>query len=142
MFKIIVDTNIIVSALIKQGSNPELILSLVLSGKFVQICISDDIFTEYREVLSYGKFKKHLDSGKIKTLLSQIKRVGLQINPHIPVTESKDLSDNKFLECALEAKADFLITGNIKHFPSKKFRDTHIVTPKEFLVLIAKTIVE
>jgi predicted nucleic acid-binding protein len=45
-----------------------------------------------------------------------------------------------FLECALEAEADFLITGNTKHFPHGKFRNIQIVTPKEFLRFIASSI--
>lgn len=54
-----------------------------------------------------------------------------------------DPADNKFLECAQAAQADFLITGNTKHFPFKQFQDTRIVSPKEFieyaLALIIKT---
>ncbi len=81
MPKIVVDTNVVVSALIKPESNPELIFSLVFSGQFVQMCISDDIFTEYHTVLSYGKFKKYLKPHKVKIFLSQIKKNGLQFSP-------------------------------------------------------------
>ncbi|MBI5607038.1 MAG: PIN domain-containing protein [Deltaproteobacteria bacterium] len=51
-----------------------------------------------------------------------------------------DPDDNAFLECALESKADFLITGNIHHFPEKKFRNTSIVPPAEFVSHAAKLI--
>lgn len=47
-------------------------------------------------------------------------------------------ADNKFLECAFTTKADFLITDNTKHFSFKTFHHTDIVTPSEFLYVIAK----
>ena len=52
-----------------------------------------------------------------------------------------DPEDNRFLECAGEAKADFLITGNTKHFPSEKFQKTRIVSPAEFLIALVKNLV-
>ncbi len=56
---------------------------------------------------------------------------------HLAITEL-DPDDNKFLECASEAKAEFLITGNTKHFPFKEFKETRVVSPAEFVAMIAK----
>jgi putative PIN family toxin of toxin-antitoxin system len=75
---------------------------------------------------------------KQNKFLLQIKKHGKWVKPNVSVEAAADPEDNKFLECALKAKADFVITGNIKHFPSKKFHDTRIVTPSQFLEIVTK----
>jgi len=136
MLKIVIDTNVLVSALIKPDSTPELIVLMILNNQ-VTMYISNEVFQEYKQVLNRGKFEKYLNSKKIKSFLSRIKRCAIKIRPKVTVDIIKDdPADNKFLECALEAEADFLITGNIKHFPPKKFHKTQIVTPSEFLSMI------
>ncbi|MGC8495032.1 MAG: PIN domain-containing protein [Syntrophobacteraceae bacterium] len=72
------------------------------------------------------KFKK-LDQGKVKELLSRLRSEAHRVDPE----------DNKFLECAVEAEADFLITGNTKHFPPGKFQETVILNPTQFLPVAA-----
>ncbi len=137
MLKIVVDTNIIVSALLKTLSNPALIISIILQGN-CKLCLSEEIFTEFEEVLARHKFK-HLDRLKVKELLSTLKKNSLWVVPKISVNDvAKEPSDNAFLECALEARADFLITGNIHHFPVEQFHQIRIVSPVEFLDIITK----
>lgn len=132
MLKVVLDTNVLVSAILKPGSLPELVLSLVLSGKIV-LCLSEPIAAEYEEVLKRPKFRK-LDRRKVNELLSRIRAEARWVAPRIPLHVSlTDPEDNKFLECAVEAEADLLVTGNIKHFPSGKFRGTAIVNPARFL---------
>jgi len=139
MFKLVVDTNIVVSALLKPDSLPDLIINMILNKSFI-LCLSEDIFNEYQEVLSRGKFKS-LNQAKTRRLLLKSKRDAKLVKPSVSVDIIKrDPEDNKFLECALEAQADYFITGNIKHFSFKKFRNIHIITPKEFLDIIAKII--
>jgi putative PIN family toxin of toxin-antitoxin system len=137
MLKVVIDTNIIVSALLKTQSNPALIISIILRRNY-KLCLSEEIFSEFEEVLARDKFK-HLDRLKVKELLSTLKKNSLWVVPKISVNDvAKDPADNAFLECALETGADFLITGNIHHFPVKQFHQTRIVSPGEFLDLITK----
>jgi putative PIN family toxin of toxin-antitoxin system len=139
MPKVILDTNVIISAFLKAESNPALILALSLEGSLT-VCLSETIWQEYRGVLRRKKFQG-LDQGSIETLLSVLKEQASWVSPHIPVTIlSRDPADNKFLECALESQADYLITGNTKHFPLKKFHGTGIITPRDFIDLIGKVI--
>jgi putative PIN family toxin of toxin-antitoxin system len=136
MLKVVIDTNVLVSALLKPDSVPELILSLILEGEMV-LCLSEPIATEYEEVLAREKFKK-LDRQKVKALLSRLKSQARWVSPTVRLQAAKrDPEDNKFLECAEEA--DFFITGNIKHFPPGKFKGTIILRPAEFLFVIAKS---
>jgi len=137
MIKVVIDTNVLVSALLKSQRNPALILSLILQHQLT-LCVSEEIFTEYGEVLHYGKFKQ-LDQDLIKKLLDDIQRDALWINPKVSVDIIKDHPpDNRFLECALEAKVDFIVTGNKKHFNFKSFHHIPIVAPTDFLFIVAK----
>ena len=137
MLKVVIDTNVLVSALLKPDSVPELILSLILEGEMV-LCLSEPIATEYEEVLAREKFKK-LDRQKVKALLSRLKSQARWVSPTVRLQAAKrDPEDNKFLECAEEA--DFFITGNIKHFPPGKFKGTIILPPAQFLSVIAKAL--
>ena len=145
MLKIVVDTNVVVSALLKPGSKPELVLMLLFDEehKICQLCLSDEILTEYHRVLGYGKFREYLDENKVRKFLSQLEKHSARMTPRVPAGVLKDdPSDNKFLECSLEAKADFLITGNIKHFPFTKFHHTRVVTPTKFLDIITELLFE
>jgi putative PIN family toxin of toxin-antitoxin system len=135
MLKVVVDTNVIVSALLKSYSIPALIVSLVLR-KSAKLCLSQDIFLEYQGVLARDKFKK-LDKEKVGKLLHDLKTQALLVKPIKQVNLiKKDPTDNKFLECALDAKADYLITGDTKHFPMESFHNTKILTPDEFASIL------
>ena len=137
MVRVVLDTNVLVSALLKPDSTPELVISLIFEKRAI-LCVSGPIFTEYEEVLSREKFWS-LDLKKVKRFLSRIKGQALWVVPKTPLDIIEtDPPDNRFLECAQEAKADFLITGNTRHFPSKKFKKTRIVSPAEFLTIISK----
>jgi putative PIN family toxin of toxin-antitoxin system len=139
MLKLVVDTNVVISALLKPESNPALIMSLILRGD-CRLCVTEKIFSEYEEVSGRGKFKK-LDQASVREFLSTLRSRALWVVPKVTIDDmAKDPEDNAFLECALESKANFLITGNIHHFPEKKFHQTSIVTPGEFVSYAAKLI--
>jgi putative PIN family toxin of toxin-antitoxin system len=139
MLRVVIDTNVLISALLKPDSVPELILSLILEGELV-LCLSGPIFTEYEEVLRRDKFKR-LNWKKVKDLLSRLKTRAQWVEPRVRLNIVKaDPEDNKFIECAVEAGADFLVTGNAKHFPPGKFKGTVILNPAQFLSVIAKTL--
>lgn len=139
MHKLILDTNIIISALHRAESDPDIILSMALDGELgiACICLSKEIFKEYKEVLSRDKFS-YFNQSRVRDVLGKIKKAALWVEPKVQVNLVKvDPADNKFLECALACQADFLITGNTKHFPLKEFHQTKVVNPGKFLELIA-----
>jgi len=100
--------------------------------------LSKEIFEEYEEILSRSKF--HKIKSEVPLLLKSLRKEALLVKPKIEVTEATDHEDNKFLECSLEAKADFLITGNQKHFLSKSFHKTCIISPRDFIDNVLKFI--
>lgn len=132
MQRLVIDTNVFVSSLI-QRSYPYLITRNLFSNKNIQLCISDEILEEYFDVLNREKFEKFSDfTSKAQLLLANIKRRATKYFPEIKIELIKDLDDNKFLELSEVCKADFLITGNTNDFTIKKYKETRIVTPKEF----------
>jgi predicted nucleic acid-binding protein len=77
----------------------------------------------------------------VKTLLAQIKKLANLVKPAVTVTAIKtEPADNRILECAIAAEAEYLITGNIKHFSFKKFHHTRIVSLQEFLIILGEAV--
>ena len=132
MQKIVVDTNVFVSALI-QKSFPYLIIKELFVNPQIKFCISDELFSEYYQVLNRNKFANYPDFiNNAGNLLTEIKTKSLKFNPKVRLTIIDDLDDNKLLELADESKANFLITGNTNDFTMQKYKRTKIVSPKEY----------
>ena len=124
-----------VSALIGHSYPRQIIFNLVLEKK-VQVCISPQIFSEYIEVLSRPKFLSYPEFIiKAEIVLNKIDELSLKVNPLLTLDVIKDENDNRFLELAITAKADFLITGNRSDFRLGHYEQTQIVTPKEYIEL-------
>lgn len=122
---IVIDTNILVSALWSPSGAPSQIISLVLNSALIP-CYDERIMTEYREVLSRPKFG--FSQSEINALLDWIKFCGRSVVP-VPLDEPfTDEADKKFYEVAKHCNTE-LITGNIKHFPN----DPLVMTANDFL---------
>ena len=131
MLKVVFDTNVIVSAMLHKQGVPALLVKLALSRKIHPV-YSPHLMLEYDEVLRRKKFR--LPKKDVDEILGDLRNVGIEVFPTQTITLiTKDPQDNRILEASLEAKADYIITGNRKHFPFAKFKKTRIVTPREFL---------
>ncbi|MFZ1014503.1 MAG: putative toxin-antitoxin system toxin component, PIN family, partial [Terracidiphilus sp.] len=135
--RLVIDTNVVVSAALKSDGlqRTTFLLSITKPGR---LYVSTPILEEYAEVLSRPELA--IRKGPRLQLLQLIKNHGHLITPsrHIDVTSDPD--DNIFVECADAARADFLITGNRKHFPAF-WKNTKIITPREFVTLVAPHLV-
>ncbi len=132
MQKIIIDTNVLISALI-QKNYPNFILYYYVLDNQVDVCISDELFQEYIEVLNRPKFSKYPDFLiKAEYVLAQLETKAKKFTPTNRLDLIKDNPDNRLLELAVESRADFIITGNINDFTMNEFQGTKIVTPKEY----------
>ncbi len=129
MIRVVIDTNVVVSAALQRLGQPAAILRLVMNRE-IMVCVSERILEEYREVLSRARIGVDPDQA---TLMHELfSTAGDLVSPSVAVNECHDPDDNMFLECALEAGADFLITGNAADFPAQ-FKSTRVVTPRGFL---------
>ena len=126
---VVLDTNVIVSAHLKEEGLERFVLDLALARK-LQLFLSDEILEEYEGVLVLPAFK--LSPAKVAASLRLIEKAAMIVYPQKKITAAKDPDDNKFLECAADAQADYLVTGNKKHFP-KQWQQTKIVNTRELL---------
>jgi uncharacterized protein len=131
MLKVVYDTNVVVSAVLKSGSLPASLLTLALQGR-VKLCVSQEVLDEYLEVLHRPKFG--LQPHTVNTLLQEITKNSLFVRPTERITSPFDEKDSHVLECSVAADAQYLVTGNIKHFPAPQFRHIKIVTPTVFAI--------
>ncbi len=132
MTRVVFDTNVIVSALLARSGNEAAALRLVFSGVLIA-CVSPAILAEYRAVLSRPRFKA-IPAQAVETLLKSLSQSQI-VSPEFSLTVSPDVEDNRFLECAAAAGADYLVSGNKKHFPSA-WKQTKIVNARELLEII------
>jgi putative PIN family toxin of toxin-antitoxin system len=132
MQKVVIDTNVLVSSLI-QRSYPYLIVDrLVIEGK-IQLCVSEQLMTEYYEVLARPKFATFQDFFvRAEALLAYIEAKAAMYAPQISLHLIKDEDDNMILELAAASSADFIITGNTTDFTFPAYRQTRIVTPRTY----------
>jgi len=135
MIRVVIDTNIFISALLQPQGFPAEVLVAALAGENVEMCVSADIYSEYEEVIRRPRFKRSEE--EITDALRAIREQARWVKPLQKVRACSDPHDDVFLECAQAARAQFLITGNIKHFPSS-WADTRIVTAREFLEALAQ----
>jgi putative PIN family toxin of toxin-antitoxin system len=132
MQKIIIDTNVLVSALI-QRSYPYLIVNELVIENKNQLCVSDDLLTEYYDVLARPKFARFPDFfARAEALLVDIETKATKYSPSTKITLISDVDDNKFLEPADVCSVDFIITGNTTDFTFTTYKQTKIVTPKQY----------
>ena len=128
--KVVIDTNVLVSAFLSPYGKPADILRLLLTEK-LQLCYDTRIVSEYREVLQRPRFGFNLQ--RIDIILNFLKSSGELITASRVPVSLPDPDDLPFLEVALSGKADCLITGNRKHFPASQCRGILIMTPGQFL---------
>lgn len=140
MFKIVLDTNVLVSALINPHGKPAQIINYVFENK-IRLFTSPSIMEELERVLSYPKLmKRHgLDSGELKEFISDLLSVMSLIEEEkIIEVIMEDPSDNKYLSCAIDAKVDFIISGDIHLLNLGEYEGIRIVTPAQFLEIMER----
>lgn len=133
--RVVYDTNVVVSAALKPGSIPASLIALAIA-KQVRLFLSPPILEEYTEVLKRPKFG--LDADAVDHFLRDLRRAATMARPTQKVSVASDEPDNRFLECAKKARADYLVTGNKRHFPASAFEGTAIVSPAEFARIIGE----
>ena len=125
--KVVIDTNVIVSAMINQNGVPAKVITMVLSGMLTPLFDNRTMF-EYFDVLSRKEFC--FDAETVKHFVDYVKNAGEYVTADFLEMKFIDDTDKKFYELYTSGGAQYLITGNKKHFPAEK----GIVTPREFLI--------
>ena len=130
MIKAVIDTNILVSALLSPSGSPAKVLDHVLNGNVV-MCYDSRMIAEYQEVLLRPKFG--FEKKAVRQVIDFIVHSGISIVP-VPIVDAfEDEDDKMFYEVAKTAKA-YLVTGNAKHFP----KEPMVIALQEFLSVVDK----
>lgn len=127
--RVVLDTNVVVSALLNSFGAPGRVLDLVLAGELA-VVYDDRIVAEWREVLSREKFG--FAAADVEALLNFFEREGLKVIAPVLAVELPDPDDAPFLEAAVASGA-ILITGNLRHYPPQAKDEAEITAPGEFL---------
>lgn len=130
----VIDTNVLVSAMIKWNSVPGNVMEFIFDGLIVPL-LNHEIVREYREVLARPKF--HLTDDIINAVLEVVEKKGIYIDADTLEIDLPDPKDRIFYEVVMEERKQedaYLVTGNIKHFPIKPF----VVTPRQMIDIIAE----
>ncbi len=141
MLKILIDTNILVSASIAKGPSYKILKEIIIEKELALLCYSEAVLNEYEKVAQYkriqNKYPEYFES--INNLITRIKKAGKLFHPttHFNLI-STDISDNIFLDAAYAAKADYFITGNHNDFSITKFKSTKIISANNFYELYQK----
>jgi len=131
--RLVLDTNIYVSAALKPHSLPRTVLLLAIT-KPARLYLSPPILAELASVLARPELA--IRKGLRRQLLDLLARRAIRVKPAGKINVASDPADNMFLECAETARADYLITGNLRHFPPF-WKSTKVISPRDFLSLAA-----
>ena len=128
----VIDTNVLVSAMLKWTSVPGNIIEFAFGGVIIPV-LNEKIVAEYREVLLRDKF--HLTKELVDDVIQALEEQGEYIDTDNMYYELPDPKDVVFYAIVMEKRKEedaYLVTGNIKHFPQVPF----VVTPKEMLNIL------
>ena len=136
--RLVLDTNILVSAALKPDSLQRTTFLLAIT-KPARLYVSQPILDEYAEVLARPELG--IRKGVRLQILQLIRNHSHSVVPSRTLNVASDADDNIFLECADAARADYLITGNQRHFPTF-WKQTKIITSRDFVTLAAPHLIQ
>ena len=133
MFYAVIDTNVLVSALLNINSNPGKVLLSVFNSE-TRPLLNAEIIAEYRDVLAREKF--HFPAETVDIVMNRLAAVSMNINAaEGEFSEITDPKDRCFFAVTMTGRLSedaLLVTGNIRHFPAKPF----VVTPAQFVAML------
>jgi len=136
--KITVDTNVLISSTFWNG-NSDKIINLVENNK-IELILSEEIIEEFIKVLNYKEIQEKIKDKNLEMKRSVEKIVSISkiVIPKLKINISEDSDDNKILECAVEGKADYIISQDNHLLKLKEYNKIKILTPKEFLEIFQR----
>jgi putative PIN family toxin of toxin-antitoxin system len=131
--KIVLDANIVISAFF-WGGNPRTVLERVITGTD-ELFITKEILDEINDVIRRPKF--HADEHEINYFINSIEEIAHKIVPKKRIdNSSRDKTDNKYIECGITARVDYLISGDIHLLELGEYKNIKIVTAKKYLEIM------
>ena len=138
ILRVVIDPNHIMSAILSaRGASAKLLDWMTREDDYFRLVMSQPVWDEYCAVANWliPDTKQHEKERVLHVLLTQSE----WIVPAVQLDVCPDLSDNRFLECAVAGSADYLVTKNIRHFPPKEYAGVKIVRIRAFLRVLEQT---
>jgi putative PIN family toxin of toxin-antitoxin system len=130
VLRVVLDTNVLISAILF-GGRPRQILEKAIRGE-IQLCLSEPVLEELKGVLRRPKFDYSPEA--VQVILTELIAISDFVNPSKTLrVVSEDAEDNRILECAVEAGANYIITGDIHLLKLGGYRDIKILNAVAFL---------
>jgi putative PIN family toxin of toxin-antitoxin system len=137
VLKVVLDTNVLISAILF-GGKPRQILEKAIRGE-IRLCLSEPILEELKGVLQRSKFDYSQEM--IQFILMELRGIADFVNPSETINVVlEDPEDNRILECAVEAKANYIITGDFHLLKLRWYRNIEIVNSVAFLEKLSSAI--
>ncbi len=133
MIGIVLDTNVVISAHLNEEGLEAAVLDLVFTGE-LRVFASEPILEEYELTFARPKFGA-IAPERVRQSLAELRKRATLIEPEDTLDISSHKADNRFLECAEASCADFLVTGNKRHYP-QQWKNTRVVNAREFLEVL------
>jgi putative PIN family toxin of toxin-antitoxin system len=131
--KFVIDTNTLVSSILIASSVPDRAVKLIRHSGIILISVAT--IEELQKVMNRPKFDKYVDREIRSEFIAQLTQQSELVEINEPVIACRDSKDDKFLELAVNGKADYLISGDRDLLVLHPFRDIPIITPAAFLEL-------
>ena len=130
--RVVLDAGVIVSFLLTRGEAISSIFNFWDAGKF-ELLVSEDILAEIVTVLGYEKIAKLVKPWEAQALLEKLRLEAELVNVETKLNVISDPKDNKYLECAVDGGADFVVSGDKHLLDLKEFKGIKILIPGDFL---------
>jgi putative PIN family toxin of toxin-antitoxin system len=131
--KFVIDTNTLVSSILIASSVPDRAVKLIRHSGIILISVAT--IEELQKVMNRPKFDKYVDREIRSEFIAQLTQQSELVEINEPVIACRDSKDDKFLELAINGKADYLISGDRDLLVLHPFRGIPIITPAAFLEL-------
>lgn len=137
--RVVLDTNVVISATLIRGGNEDRILRAWQRGAF-ELVLSPQILDEMGRALSYEKLRKFqwMKEREIITLLQTLAQESVLVSGRVTVKVSRDPEDDKFLAAAIEGQAQYVVSGDRDLLDVKVYRGIRIVRPAVFLRILRR----
>jgi len=135
--KVVIDTNVVVSRFLSPKGPPAQVFHLWEDQAF-GLVVSQSLLEEYRRALLYEDVaSRHgMSEAEVLEVVAMMERFALVVEPKMTVSViTRDSSDNKFIECAMEGGAEFIVSGDSHLLDLGRYEGVEIITPAAFLAL-------